>query len=147
MAAGIRGRRGGIRGLHRLVTEHGEAIEADLQRVFGIDLLDLYRGRLTWRRLGVLVRSLARRPDSDLYRAIGGEAAEWTLDQHLAASLVDRLTLQNYLAALSLADPKKRRSIPKPVFLDRPGAPAQQPRGAGVIRFGGRHGSRELQHT
>lgn len=94
----------------------------------------------------MLVRSVARRPDGDLYRAVAGDdAAEWSLDQHLLAALVDRMSLQNYLGALQVADPKKRREVPKPQFLDRPGAPAEQPRNRGAIRFGGRHGSRELQ--
>jgi hypothetical protein len=49
---------GKLAGLCRLLNEHGGAIEADLLRFYQIDLLDFYRGTLSARRLGVLVRQL-----------------------------------------------------------------------------------------
>jgi hypothetical protein len=50
---------GGIAGLAALLEEHCEAVEADLLAI-GVDLGDLFRpgGRLSWRRLGVLVGHL-----------------------------------------------------------------------------------------
>lgn len=53
-----------------LLREYGEAIEADLLRHYGVNLLDLWRGRLTPRRLMVLIKGLP--PGSALHRARGG---------------------------------------------------------------------------
>ena len=53
-----------------LLSEFGQEIEADLQRVYGLDLLDLYRGLMTPRRAWVLISQLP--PGSNLARAVGG---------------------------------------------------------------------------
>lgn len=58
MGGALRGGAGGIAGLLRLLREHGEAVEADLQRYYGIRLGELVTGALTFRRLGTLVRNL-----------------------------------------------------------------------------------------
>jgi hypothetical protein len=42
--AGHRGGPGGIAGVQRLLSQHAEAVEADLLRYFSIDLMDLWRG-------------------------------------------------------------------------------------------------------
>lgn len=55
-----------------LLREHGEVIEADFQRYYGLDLLDLYRGRLTPRKTMALIKGLP--PGSALHRAHGGDA-------------------------------------------------------------------------
>jgi len=56
------------------VDEHAEALEADLLHHYGVDLLDWHRGRLSTRRLSVLIRYLPR--DSEVNRELHGEAAE-----------------------------------------------------------------------
>ncbi|WP_131814125.1 hypothetical protein [Mycolicibacterium fortuitum] len=61
---------GKLIGLLRLLGEHGDAIEADLQRYYQLDLCDLYRGTLSLRRIGVLVRQLPG--ESALVRSIYG---------------------------------------------------------------------------
>ena len=59
MACGFGAGRGGIAGLLTLLDEHWEALEFDLHRYAnGTDLLDIYRGTLSFRRLGVLFRGL-----------------------------------------------------------------------------------------
>lgn len=45
-------------GLLRLLRAHAGAVEADLLRFYGVDLLDFWRGRLSPRRLAVLVRGI-----------------------------------------------------------------------------------------
>lgn len=40
------------------VDRYGEAIEADLHREYGVDLLDFFRGRYSWRKLRVLMQKL-----------------------------------------------------------------------------------------
>ncbi|KJK57549.1 hypothetical protein [Saccharothrix sp. ST-888] len=51
-----------------LLTEHAEAIEADLLRYYRLDLLDYHRGAMSARRLRVLVQHLPE--ESALGRAL-----------------------------------------------------------------------------
>ncbi|MER5862348.1 hypothetical protein [Kitasatospora sp. NPDC002040] len=88
-----------------------------------MDLLDWHRGRLSSRRLSVLVQHLPR--DSNTVRALHGEAAEWTLTDHLLAAAVDHLAVANWMF-LSVnrdedSDPPER---PEPV--PRPGDDEEQ---------------------
>lgn len=71
--------RGGTVGLARivlLVDRYGEAIEYDLHDHFGLDILDFFRGRYSWRKLRVLIDQLP--PGSAFWAARAGdvEAAE-----------------------------------------------------------------------
>ena len=54
MAGGVRRHGGGILGLRKLLTEHGEAIEYDVLCV-GRDIADLGTCCLSWRHLWVIV--------------------------------------------------------------------------------------------
>lgn len=81
-------------------------------------------GRLSWRRLGVLVAALPR--ESATVRAHVGEAAEWGHVEHLLAAAVDVLQQANWQRA-------GNRNAPKPQPLRRPGQ--AQP---GERRFRGR---------
>ena len=65
MDRGIGAGCGGIDGLLTLLDEHWEAVEADLA-FKGIDLSDVWRGTLSFRRLAVLLRGL---PQESLYKA------------------------------------------------------------------------------
>lgn len=62
------GNAGGIAGLEQFVTRWWGQLEADFQRFYRIDLGDLWRGRLTPRRLKVLVDGLP--PDAVTIRAL-----------------------------------------------------------------------------
>ncbi|WAP59827.1 hypothetical protein [Streptomyces sp. S465] len=103
------------------MEEHAEALEADLLRYYGVDLLDWHREELSSRRLAVLVRHLP--PDSAFVRSREGEAAEWTLTDHLLAAAVDHLAIANWMFASvnrdEYADPPQT-----PVPVPRPGAGA-----------------------
>lgn len=83
-------------------------------RHFGVDVLDVYRNRLSWRRLLVLVERLPA--DSATARAMHGEAADWSLTDHLLASVVDALHVANWQRT---EDGAKGRRRPRP--LPRPG--------------------------
>lgn len=100
------------------MTEHAEAVEADLQRYYGVDLLDRYRGRLSSRRLRVLIQHLPR--DAALVRALHGEEAEWGLTEHLLAAAVDHLAAGNWLFA-SAHTPENGDPPPRPDPIQRPG--------------------------
>ncbi|MCQ8187440.1 DUF5361 domain-containing protein [Streptomyces rugosispiralis] len=126
------------------MEEHAEALEADLLRYYGVDLLDWHREALSSRRLAVLVRHLP--PDSAFVRAREGEAAEWGLTDHLLAAVVDHLAIANWMFASAnrdeYADPPEA-----PVPVPRPGAEATDtsggppaghaPTGAELARFFG----------
>lgn len=75
---------GGIARLHAVLRDHRWTLEADLLRFFRVDLLDLHRGRLSWRRLLVLYRALP--PDSTTSMAEHNgfppmTRTEWLLDE------------------------------------------------------------------
>jgi hypothetical protein len=56
-----------------LCNQHGEALEADLQRFYQVDLADMYRGRVSVRKVSVLASHLPR--GSAVGVRIGGAAA------------------------------------------------------------------------
>ncbi|WP_405535736.1 hypothetical protein OG787_18025 [Streptomyces sp. NBC_00075] len=96
------------------VDEHAEALEADLLRYYGTDLLDWHRGRLSSRRLAVLVKHLPR--DCALNRELHGEAAEWTVTDHLLAATVDHLAAANWMfASVNSAEDADPPELPVPV--------------------------------
>lgn len=60
-------------------------MEADLQRYYQIDLVDFWRGTLSFRKLSVLVRKL---PDeAQTTRKLTGNRRGFTLTDHLLADL------------------------------------------------------------
>jgi len=84
-----------------------------------VDLLDWYRGRLSSRRLWVLIRHLPR--ESSFVRQFRGEEAEWDLGDHLLAAAVDHLAVANWLFATVNRD-EDAEEVPFPEPLRRPGA-------------------------
>lgn len=56
-----------------MLAVHGGAVEADLQRFYGIDLADMYRGLITPRKISVLVMNLPR--GAQTWVATGGPQA------------------------------------------------------------------------
>lgn len=100
------------------MEEHAEAIEADLLRHYGVDLLDWYRGQLSSRRLRVLVEHLPA--GSSFARAVNGEAADWGLTEHLLAAVVDQLSVANWMFATVNRD-EDAEPLPYPEPLARPG--------------------------
>lgn len=70
--------------------------------------------RLTWRRLGVLLRHLPR--ESSFVQAIGGDRVRWGDVEHLLASVVDEQRVANwqYASAHSKRKPKRPRFVHRP---------------------------------
>lgn len=140
MAEGLRAGAGGISGLCRFLEEYGEAVEWDMARYWPArSLLELYRGDMSWRELRVFLRHLPQ--DSATARAVNPDST-WTLDQHLAATIADRVGFLGALTAYVNADPKKRGRFRPPDPITRPGVAKPK---SNVIRFGGRHGSGAAQ--
>lgn len=88
--------RGEIVSLVWLLTEHGEALEADFQRYYGLDLLDLWRGRLSARKASVLARQLPY--GAQTWISCGFDNA-WSAETHLTASLFDAVNVGNWQRA------------------------------------------------
>ncbi|WP_240045804.1 hypothetical protein, partial [Streptomyces sp. L-9-10] len=71
-----------------------------------MDLLDWHRGRLSARRLAVLIEHMPR--DSAISHALHGDAAEWTVTDYLLAAAVDHLAAANWMFASVNTDEKAR---------------------------------------
>ncbi|MFI9076065.1 hypothetical protein ACIGW8_06105 [Streptomyces sioyaensis] len=81
---------GGSSALGQLIADgHGGALRADLQRFYGLDLADVWRGTLTPRRAWQLTEHLP--PDSALAALLAGgpEHRGWTVQAHLLAQLLN----------------------------------------------------------
>lgn len=83
-------------GVVELVEEHGDALEADLQRFYQIELAGLFTHppTLSIRRLRVLVRHLPH--DSATRRELEADDAGWSLNEHLLALVVDAVRAGNW---------------------------------------------------
>ncbi|MEU5043029.1 hypothetical protein AB0G40_19165 [Streptomyces griseorubiginosus] len=97
-------------------------------RHYGVDLLDWHRGRLSSRRLRVLVEHLP--PDSSFARAVHGEQAEWTVTDHLLAAVVDHLAVANWMFATVHRD-EDTEPAEYPEAVPRPGGGNTQSSGSG----------------
>lgn len=115
---------GGIAALRRLLREYGGAVEADLQRYYGLPLSALGSPALTYRRLRVLLAHLPA--DSATTRALHPGHAGWDLHAHLLAHLADLAAGANWQRAGD-------RRAPRPRPYPRPGVDgAARPRRPGT---------------
>jgi hypothetical protein len=92
-----------------------------------VDLLDWHRERLSSRRLAVLIKHLPR--DSALNRDLHGEAADWSVTDHLLAAAVDHLAAANWMFASVNSEEGDQPEPPAPV--PRPEDRTQDADGAG----------------
>ncbi|WP_435862954.1 hypothetical protein [Streptomyces phaeochromogenes] len=72
----------------------------------------------------MLIQHLPR--DSALVRALHGEAADWSVTDHLLATVVDQLAEANWMFATVNRD-EDAESIDFPEPVPRPGAERQEP--------------------
>ncbi|MFF8879599.1 hypothetical protein [Streptomyces flaveolus] len=123
MERALRDEAGGILGLVRLLSEHGEAVSADLRSEYGVRLSDLFardstgRPLLTWRELGGYVRQLPPRARTRI--AMGDTDGLYGLQEHLQALTIDELRVANWQRANEGVKPSKQTKPPKP--MPRPG--------------------------
>lgn len=91
-------------------------MEADLA-FRGVDLLDLWRGQVTPRKLDVMIRGLP--PDSATRIAMNGKEPLWSRTDYILADLIDSNNGVAWLVANQDAPQWKRSQFPDPY--PRPG--------------------------
>ncbi|MGW0939224.1 hypothetical protein [Streptomyces sp. NPDC002666] len=94
-----------------------------------MDLLDWHRGRLTSRRLAVLVKHMPR--DSAITQELHGDGAEWSVTDYLLAAAVDHLAAANWMFASVNTDEDSGAPEP-PVPVPRPGDTEVPPDASGA---------------
>jgi hypothetical protein len=109
----------------RVVREFPDELEADLLEFFHTDLLDLWRGRLSIRRVGVLIDALMRKPGKSSLLMAMDERSYWSESDYLLARVSDALELSNYLFIKANAETSEDLELPAPI--PRPGDPESQP--------------------
>ncbi|MFI7707603.1 hypothetical protein [Nonomuraea sp. NPDC049480] len=81
-----------------LLVEHEDDIEADLARFYPRDadqLEEFWAGRMSWRRLWVLVSRLPR-DAATVIAEVGPDRAAWSTEVELLAKAVDELAAANW---------------------------------------------------
>ncbi|MFD7552973.1 hypothetical protein ACFV9E_00285 [Streptomyces sp. NPDC059835] len=109
----------------RVVQEYQDELEADLLEFFQVDLLDLWRGRLSLRRVGVLINSLMKKPGRSTLLESMDERTRWGESDYLLARISDALELSNYLFFKANAEDSDDLEQPDPI--PRPGQPEPEP--------------------
>ncbi|MEU2789010.1 hypothetical protein [Streptomyces sp. NPDC007100] len=84
-----------------------------MRQHYGVRLSDLFRGRLTWRELGVLVRQLPA--SARTWLALGQEDQLWGLSEHLQAMAVDELRKANWQRENEGKKRSEQTKHPKPI--------------------------------
>ncbi|GAA4104663.1 hypothetical protein [Streptomyces hundungensis] len=88
--------------------------------------MDLWRGRMSLRRLHVLIQGLFKKPGESLLLIDLDEATSWTETNHILARISDGLELSNYLFIKANSTEDDGLEPPKP--LPRPGQVAEEPK-------------------
>jgi hypothetical protein len=84
---------GKILGLLNILRDHGEAVEYELLRV-GKRLDDIGTEALSWHELWIV--AINAPPKSPLHISIAGDAAFWSIETYIFASILDALNNANW---------------------------------------------------
>ncbi|UFQ16414.1 MULTISPECIES: hypothetical protein [Streptomyces] len=99
-------------------------MEADFLEFFGVDLLDVHRGRLSLRRVHVLIQSLLKKPGRSTFLAAVDQSAEWSITDHLIARVADTSEISNFLFIKANSEEADDLTPPEPI--PRPGQEKQE---------------------
>ncbi|MER5441124.1 hypothetical protein [Streptomyces sp. NPDC002790] len=99
-------------------------MEADFLEFFGVDLLDVWRGRLSLRRVHVLIQSLIKKAGRSTFLAEVDVTAAWSITDHLIARVSDAAEVSNYLFIKANSEDSADLQVPEPV--ERPGQDKQE---------------------
>ena len=96
--------------LVEVTRDHFDVLEADFEREYNLDLLDLYRGNLPARKAANLAANL---PAGSLTWQALDHPNAWTTQEYLTANLVDSQNWGNWIAAKG-KDSDKPKPVPRP---------------------------------
>lgn len=131
---------GKIIGLHSTLREYGAFIEYDML-ARGMDIRDLFRGRISFRRMILIIERLAEDPTTSLHRKL---VDGWTRQDQLLAASVDEARYGHYLFGAANTPKGKPNPIPMPPRIERPGVTNENTSGERVVKkFGQTTKSRE----
>lgn len=105
---------GGILSLFEILSEHGYAVEADLRRYYGVDLLAFWRDEFTPRQVLVMLYHLPAESASAALLRDKPELQDWGLNAYLLGTVVDRLGELLYITTAVNTDEKERRKLKPP---------------------------------
>jgi hypothetical protein len=120
------------------LQEFYEPLEADLKEFFDEDLNDLWRGRLSFRKIGSYIRSLMMKPGRSTLLMALDESAEWTLEQYTLARVSDAIEVSNYLF-IQANSAEDAEPIDEPQPIPRPGQPEVVPEKPKTEEFASGH--------
>lgn len=100
------------------MSKYANEVEADLLELFHIDILDYYRGKLSLRRVFVLLTRLMSMAGRSALASALDIRAEWSTSEYMIAEVIDRLELSNWLA---IEINSEKNDVPQPVPMPRPG--------------------------
>ncbi|GHF38636.1 hypothetical protein GCM10010218_19780 [Streptomyces mashuensis] len=104
-----------------MIQQYPDELEADLLEHFGIDLLGLWRGQLSLRRISVLIKALMGKAGRSALLAAFDESATWSVQEHLSARISDSLELANFFFLKAHSSESQGLTPPDPIR--RPGQP------------------------
>lgn len=114
MARACRRWRGGILGLFEILANHGYAVEADLRRYYGVDLVDFWRDEITPRQILVYISHLPADSATAALIRDKPELQDWGLTEFLLGGLTDRIGQLVYMYAYQHTDERERRKLQLP---------------------------------
>lgn len=131
MSRGLRSGSGGITGLYKFVTEHFDALEADFQREYGLNLSQEIE-TIETKRMVHLVTGLS--PDSALARKMNPESWHWKNEHELLAVIAE--LLDRHDRHFIRANTEKGQKQPNPIEIARPWKKVKQhSRGTSMSEF------------
>jgi hypothetical protein len=113
---------GGSITLTRILDNHGEAVLADLQAYYGINLVREMGGGMSPTQIIVLIRQLPLESRTIASFRGGEEFIGWGVDRYMMAQLMD--SIQNTTYAVVAANSKRKPKAPKPVYRPKKGGRA-----------------------
>lgn len=102
-----------------VIRRYPDEFEADLLEFFGVDLGDVWRRRITFRKLAVYLKSLLQKPGRSTLIMAMNERTSWTDESYLLARISDALEVSNYLFLQANSDQSLIVDPPQPI--PRPG--------------------------
>lgn len=100
------------------MSEYPNELESDLLEFWQIDILDYWRGKLSLRRVAVLLKRLMHMAGRSALASKLDVQAEWSTLEYMTAEMIDRLELANWLA---IRINSEKSDVPQPEPIPRPG--------------------------